>query len=479
VTVGGGGGKPAESLRWRLLRLVMLSTVLAWALAAALSYRQALDDVQELMDSQMAETARLLIALAQNAGGQRADLPKTVESPRSKRSRRGELAQEFRIVRADGSVLLRSARDPELPLDTSLGYADVTVAGSTWRSLVLESADGSLRAQVTHPAHSRNREAFEIASNAALPPALLLLPMLALIYFSVCRGLKPLEDLAAGVAARSPENLTALPVATAPRETTQLIEALNQLLARLTAALDNERRFTADAAHELRTPLAALKIQAQIAVAAPDSAQQRHALAQVLAGADRAARLVEQLLRLARLDPIVKLPHPQPIDLAGLARAWADESRPAAAGKTVDVVASSAPVTVEGDRDLLAVAARNLVDNALRYAPAGSTVTLRAGLEHGEPVLVVADNGPGVPEEELQHLLERFYRGRDVTAEGSGLGLAIVHRIAELHGAVLEVENVAGGGFAARLRWRAAGRRARERSSPGGAPAVGRPEKGW
>jgi two-component system sensor histidine kinase QseC len=446
--------RPA-SLRRRILRLVTLSTILTWGLATALGYRQALVDVQELMDGQMAETARVLLAQAQHSSNHLTDLPADMASMRGTKARRGELALEFQIFRSGGSVLMRSARAPALPLDGGLGYADVAEGGTDWRSLTLETADGALRVQVAHPARSRNKEALEIASNAALPSALLLPPMLALIYFSVRRGLKPLDDLAADVASRSPENLAALPAETAPREAQSLVKALNRLLDRLTAALDNERRFTADAAHELRTPLAALKVQAQIALATRDPQQQGHALAQVLVGADRATRLVEQLLRLARLDPIVRLPDPRQLDLAEVARASADEagSAAAAADKTLRLVVPEEPVAVSGDPDLLGVAVRNLIDNALRYTPPGATVTVSAGLEHGEPLLAVTDDGPGVPTEELQCLGERFYRGREASAEGNGLGLAIVHRVAELHGARLEVENVEGGGFAARLRW--------------------------
>jgi two-component system sensor histidine kinase QseC len=443
------------SLRRRILRLVTLSTILTFGLAAALGYRQALVDVQELMDGQMAETARLLLAQAQHSTNHLTDLPADMASMRGTKSGRGELALEFQIFRSGGPVLMRSARAPALPLDGALGYADVAEGGTAWRSLTLETADGALRVQVAHPARSRNKEALEIASNAALPSALLLPPMLALIYFSVRRGLKPLDDLAADVAFRSPENLAALPAETAPREAQSLVKALNRLLDRLTATLDNERRFTADAAHELRTPLAALKVQAQIALATRDPQQQDHALAQVLVGADRATRLVEQLLRLARLDPIVRLPDPRQLDLAEVARASADEagSAAAAADKTLRLVVPEKPVAVSGDPDLLGVAVRNLIDNALRYTPPGATVTVSAGLEHGEPLLAVADDGPGVPTEELHRLAERFYRSRDASAEGNGLGLAIVHRVAELHGARLEVENVEGGGFAARLRW--------------------------
>ncbi|MFC5300388.1 ATP-binding protein [Azospira restricta] len=446
-------GRSPGSLRWRLLRWVSLATLLIWSLAAALSYRQARHEVQELMDGQMAKTARLLVAQARTDAGRLAALPANMNGLRGAKIRRSELVLEYRIVRSDGTTLLASANAPATPVGTALGYAEIEHDGQPWRSLVLETADGAYRVQVAHANKSRDKEALEIARKTVLPLALLLPLMIALIYLSVRRGLKPLDDLAADVAARSPENLAALAPTAAPLEAQPLAKALNRLLGRLSATLDNERRFTADAAHELRTPLAALKVQAQVAMATRDAAQHRHALAQVIAGADRATRLVEQLLRLARLDPLERVPDPQPVDLAGLARTAVDEARAGAdeKGQTLTLAADAAAVS--GDRDLLAVALRNLVDNAVRYTPEGGRIEVRVGCEHGAACVAVADNGPGVPAAELPRLVERFYRGREAGAEGSGLGLAIVRRIAELHGARLEVENAEAGGFVATLRW--------------------------
>jgi len=190
-------------------------------------------------------------------------------------------------------------------------------------------------------------------------------------------------------------------------------------------------------------------------MATNEQKQCKEAVAKVIAGADRATRLVEQLLRLARLDPLLALPDPQPDDLGELVDAACADAADAAAarGQALHMDIPQPPLRVNGDHDLLGAALRNLVDNAIRYAPEGGDIRIRAASEHGQVQLEVIDNGPGVPPEDLPRLVERFYRGRDVTAEGNGLGLAIVRRIAELHGARLEVENRPGGGFAASLRW--------------------------
>ena len=447
----------ARSLRWRLVRSMTIATLLVWALAAALSYRQARQEIQELMDGQIAKSARLLLAQVGNNESHLANLASNMAALRGVRSRRNELTLEFQLGRADGTLLARSQNAPATPLSGALGYANIVHEGRSWRSLILSTENGDYRIQVAQLIHQRDKEALEIAQKTVLPLGLLFPLLLGLIYFSVRRGLKPLDDLAEDVTMRSPENLKQLTSDTAPLEARPLVTALNQLLLRLGATLESERRFTADAAHELRTPLAAVRVQAQVALACGDVADQRHALNQVLAGTDRATHLVEQLLRMARLDPLARLPDPREIDLAELARRTvADMYETARAGaQSIDLATADVSTRVNGDPELLGAALRNLLDNALRYAPPGSKITVYVRAEHGEPLLGVMDEGEGVPSEELPRLVERFYRGRETSAEGSGLGLAIVRRIAELHGARLEIGNREGGGFDARLRWHA------------------------
>jgi len=443
------------SLRWRLLRWVSLATLLIWMLAAALSYRQAKHEVQELMDGQMVKTARLLLAQASKDNAYLRNLPTNLDQVRGARKRRSEIALEYQLGHADGTFLLRSANAPVSQLTGELGYHDIVHNGQPWRSLTMETLNQNYRVQVSHSVASRDREALEIARKTVLPLALLLPLMIALIYLSVRRGLKPLDDLASEVATRTPDNLKAITPPMALQETQPLVTALNRLLTRLGTTLDNERRFTADAAHELRTPLAALKVQAQVAMATRNPEQHQHALAQVIAGADRTTRLVEQLLRLARLDPLQKLPDLQVIDLGALASQTIEEANQTATARNLHLQMEipATALTIRGDRDLLHVALRNLIDNALRYTPEGGSVTVSVSEQDDTIRLQVTDNGHGVPADELPRLAERFYRGRDVEAEGSGLGLAIVRRIAELHGARFEIDNLAAGGFVAGLYW--------------------------
>ncbi|GAB1394538.1 quorum sensing histidine kinase QseC [Rhodocyclaceae bacterium] len=441
-------------MRHLLLLLISVVILLSWGIAAALTYRQARHEVQELMDGQMAQSAALLLAQATHAPEHLAGLAvETAQLPGADKQR-NKLLLEFVISGSNGDILVRSSNSPASPPQTELGYANIDHAGERWRSLIMTTADQRYRIQVAQSIRLRDKEALEIATKTVMPLALFIPLLLGMVYWSVRRGLKPLDALAAQVATRSSDNLQALDDHHTPQEARPLVTALNRLLRRLGDTLDNERRFTADAAHELRTPLAAIKVQAQVAMASREAAQQ-HALQQVVSGTERATRLVEQLLRLARLDPLAKLPDPRPLDLSVLASELAEQTRHLMPERRDDIYTDipDASASVAGNADLLQVALRNLLDNALRYSPPGTPVAVFAGIDHGSPVCGIRDGGPGVPATDLPRIIERFYRGRDTTAEGNGLGLAIVRRVAELHGARLEVENLPAGGFLAQLRW--------------------------
>ena len=442
------------SLRWRLLLLVSLASLAILVLASTFSYRRARHEVQELMDDQLAKTAQLVLAQAQLGEDHFIDLPERIAGIRGLRSRRNHLTLEYQIGKADGTVLARSAHAPTTSLAGTLGYANVLQGEERWRSLLLESADRTYRVQIAESIPTRDKEALEIAVKTVQPLVFIFPLLLLAIYFSVRRGLKPIDDLASDVATRSSDNLTPLAGRDIPREVQPLVVAINRVLFRLGYSLESERRFTADAAHELRTPLAAARIQAQVALLSPDAEKRNHALAQTLAGLDRATRLVEQMLRLARLDPLAQLPQKQSVNLVELAQRVAAGVQDAAPRARIMLDVGESVQSVEGDPDLLEVVLRNLLDNAIRYSPEESEVTVFLRNTGDALVLGVCDNGPGVDPEELPRLMERFYRGASVTAEGSGLGLTIVSRIAELHGATLELDNRTGGGFEARLCWR-------------------------
>lgn len=442
-----------KSLRARLLVMLLAVTGLIWLGAAWWSFYDARHEAEELLDAQLAQSAHLLLAQTRHELVEEAENHLAAyEALDDRELHPYEQKLQFRILDARGRVLLTSLRPPPPMPTAASGYADVWDGGEGWRVLV--AGDGALRVEVAQSLSIRDELARHVAQRLALP-VLLALPLLGgLIFLVVGRALRPLDELADKVARRTAAHLAPLEVAHLPKEVLPVATALNNLFDRLDHALDSERRFTADAAHELRTPLAAIQIQAQVALASRQEEGRAHALEQVLAGTRRASRLVEQLLRLARLDPMAGLSVTRPVELAALARQVVEDLGLGDGAERLHL-AIEEHARVEGDPDLLRVALRNLLDNALRYGPEDGHITLGANRENGGLRLWVEDDGPGVAEAELPRLTERFYRGGDVTREGSGLGLAIVARIAQLHGARLLPENRDSGGLRVALVWEA------------------------
>ena len=441
------------SLRWRLLVAVGTAVLLIWVLTGWLSYVLARHEAKELMDGSLAQTGHLLLAVMHDNEARLGELASRMTITAGEAQDVYEPPLEFQLGLADGQILARSLDAPELPILGLIGYSDIIRHAESWRVLNVESEDGRFRVQVSQPISLRDRAALEVAGQTVLPLVIIVPVLILLIYLSVRGALRPLDRLASEVAARTPENLAPLSGEDIPTEAKPLVNSLNRLFSRVGRTLENERRFTADAAHELRTPLAAIKVQTQVALLGADGNMRTTALRQIETGVDRASHLVDQLLRLARLDPLQRLVSPVPVALnaaireaIGVVRSAHSES-----DRRIRLPPAGREVSVLGDRELLIVALRNLLDNALRYSRADDTV--RVGFETGgsEVSLIVHDSGPGAPEAVLGKLNERFYRGREHGAEGSGLGLAIVTRIVELHGARLNVGNHPGGGFVARI----------------------------
>jgi two-component system sensor histidine kinase QseC len=254
----------------------------------------------------------------------------------------------------------------------------------------------------------------------------------------VTRAQRPLEALAREVGGREARNLALIEAPGAPAEIAPLVAETNQLLMRLARSFDNERRFTGDAAHELRTPLAALRTQAEVALTTASDDRRRRALEQVVAGVERATRLVEQMLLLARLDAADLTPAFAPVDLAKTCREAMADAAARARDRNVEVALDAqGELVVPGDPVMLLALARNLVDNAARYAPDSGQVRVTLRREERSACLSVEDAGPGVPPEQRERIFERFYRGTEGRGEGSGLGLSIVRRVVELHGGSL------------------------------------------
>jgi two-component system sensor histidine kinase TctE len=289
----------------------------------------------------------------------------------------------------------------------------------------------------------------EILLVMVAPQIALLAVALALAWLNVTRALKPLSDLATAIESRSHDNLTPVPEANLPTEARILAARLNELFARVAAAMHSQERFVADAAHQLRTPLAAVVLHAEAAERAGDGEAQRRALRALRSSADRAARLSQQLLVLMRAGPAAAAGvHMSALDLTALARRVGEEWVPQMLQRGVDfgLAVPDQALIVQADGPLLAELLSNLLDNAVRYGRSQGRITL--GVQAGEgPQLYVEDNGPGIEAAERPRVFERFYRSPGTHGEGCGLGLAIVREIAQLHQAAVRIDaNPAGSG---------------------------------
>lgn len=424
------------SLKQRLLALVLAAITLVWLGAAAFTYLDAREEFDEVLDAHLAQAASLLVAQASH------DLDE-LETEHAPLLHKYARRVAFQIWEKGHQLRLHSANAPQQPLtNREHGFSDTAIDGHRWRVFSTWDESGEYLIHVAERADVRDELARDIAGNL-LRPLWFSLPLLALLlWIAVLRGLRPLDRLAREVEQREPDNLAALNATSAPREVVPLIERLNRLFSRIDASMQKERRFTADAAHELRTPVAAIKAQAQVARAASGDAERIHALDNAILGCDRAAHLIEQLLTLARVDTLDN-EVAEPCQLRDIAAETIAVLAPAALGKGVRLeLLAGNNVEVHGNPGLLRVLLRNLLDNAVKHTPSGTLVQVSIVRENGTTNLSVSDNGPGIPEQERNKVLERFYRPPDTQASGSGLGLSIVKRIAEVHDATLQIQPV-------------------------------------
>jgi two-component system sensor histidine kinase QseC len=440
-----------RSLQGRLLALVLATVSVVWLATSAISWWEAQHELDELLDSHLAQAAALLVAQQVH---EIEDDDEHVDAPLLHRYAPKVAFQVWH----EGRLAMRSSNAPATPMaGHARGFETLKLGDKRWRVF---AARGAKRDVLVYVGEQLDSRASIMAGllRGLLAPMLLALPLMALLlWWAVQRGLLPLRRIGAAIARREPHALQPLAAdlggAALPSELTPLVDELNSLFERIAALMESERRFTADAAHELRTPIAAIRAQAQVAQGAGrDEAGRQHALAATLAACDRATRLVEQLLTLARLESSADGPG-EPVNLAHVARDVLAELAPAALARRQSIeLEAPVAVPVRGSATLLSVLVRNLADNALRYSPDGARVVVSGGAVQGQPVLTVEDSGAGLDEAQQQRLGERFFRVLGTAAAGSGLGWSIVRRIAAVHRAVVGTgRSAALGGLSVRV----------------------------
>ncbi|GLK73187.1 sensor histidine kinase N-terminal domain-containing protein [Ancylobacter dichloromethanicus] len=425
-----------SSLRRRLFLILMAATGLIWLCAVAWISIGSRSELEHVLDTRLQEAARMvhsLVMAGEHApGGAAPALADTLPSTPLGYERQ----LSCQIWSFDGRLLARSSGAPDAALaDESEGFSDHEVDGETWRVYTIVDPEKDVRVVVGDRIGLRDRLVRDLVAGLAAP-ALLAMPLLGLlIWWSLGRGLQPLNRAAKEIAAREGEDMRPVPPDGTPSEIQPLIGALNGLFAKVEAARAHERDVTAFAAHELRTPLAGLKTQAQVALATPDAATRENALRQIIVSVDRTARLVRQLLALARLDAGAAGAARETSIGALLREIVAAVPRPPGIRVTVDPALDA--IVRPLDSDTLALVLRNLHENAVQHMVAGS---IRWSVEDGAR-LVIEDEGPGIPGDELDLVRQRFYRGRTMAGPGSGLGLAIAETAAARLGARLDLAN--------------------------------------
>ncbi|MBS0571537.1 MAG: sensor histidine kinase N-terminal domain-containing protein [Proteobacteria bacterium] len=430
------------SIQRRLLLLLIGSLVLAWGAMLAAGYGKARAEIHELADARLQQGARTLMALdlKRLARLAHADAAMPIDADADADHDGSSRPLAFQAWGDNGQLLLASAGAPAATFWPDEGYATRTIDGRDWRSYTLRDRRHEYRVSVLEPLALREHPVHELAWRMG-QVLLWALPLLAaLVWISIRRGLEPLARLSDAIGLRDAGNLEPIRPPRIPAEAETVVAALNRLLERLAHSLDKERAFTADAAHELRTPLAAIKVQAEVALGARDEESRRRAIGQVIAGVDRSTHLAEQLLLLARLEHADAAAW-QPVDLGRVAADVVARRAGEAAAKGLDVEVAAAPdCTLPGDPATLAILLDNLLDNAIKYGKDGGHIRVGVRRDPGAVSLSVVDDGEGVGAADRARLRDRFFRVAGSAAPGSGLGLSIVEKIAVAHGGVVEFD---------------------------------------
>lgn len=434
-----------SSIRRRLMLLILVSIALIWGVALVSSYRQATREVSEWEDARLAELAQILALLDQRnlvtLANARIDVREEEKggSPGANNEDDDDSLPRdalFQVRGANGVVLagspqLRALQAWDLPVPPVSSAQNITLGGKAWHSFTLRDTALGHTVRVFEPANTRSDLVSGVASRIA-QPTLLALPALALlVWFGIGWSLAPLRILSGAIRVRDINRLEPVDIGHAPTEVRPLVDAINLVLSRLRHTLERERAFTADAAHELKSPLAAIKVQAQVALAEPDAALKRLAMERVVQGVDRSARLAEQLLLLARLDAHEKM-STAPLKPAAIAKDALLANERNAQQKNIRVtLTGDLRAEINAEPVLIGILLDNLLDNAIKYGRAGGSVEVAVQHALDRVRLTVRDDGPGVASGDLAHLTNRFFRATGNQATGSGLGLSIVARIAE------------------------------------------------
>ena len=430
------------SIRRSLLLILMPFIIGTWLIAATLSYFDTKQDVSQILDAQLAQSGQVLLALSLHElveqrllSEEDTSVTETVNEKFWEHDEEILSKISFQVWLNTDTLAMRSDNAPLFPMaEQQNGFFNVTIEEANWRIYSTASDDDLIRVYVGIQSDLQNILANSVVEKIMLP-FLISIPFFAyFVWRSVNTSMLPLQNMAKDLRTRKAHDLTPLEDFKIPREVRPITAAINQLFLQMKTAIDTEKRFTSDAAHELRTPLAALKTHAEIALGADNEEEQQKALRKVVQGVNRATRLVEQLLTLARLDPDTGFTNIRRFDLFIAAENVLSDEATIAIEKNIEIsLSGTRGKFVAANADAIGVLMRNLIDNAIRYTPRGGEVEVHIDRHEDNILLRVSDSGPGIPESERSKVFNRFYRSLGTKESGSGLGLSIVTRIVDLH----------------------------------------------
>ena len=424
------------SIRKRLLIWLFSALLLAGTIAGIAIYRQTLSGVDEVQDYALRQIAYSM-QYSNKFSPQHLEEKKDEEGENEKNETLPDNDNfDFigQIWNAQGRLYLASSPQHRLPRFGQTGISTVRWQQRSWRIFGLSSKDEFI--QVAQPLSFRAQTAADIAVRALLPIAALIPALGLLIWFGVSYGLHPLQRVTSDIEERHADSMRPLPEQYLPEEIRSLVAALNSLLKRLSESFEMQKLFIADAAHQLRYPVTGCQLQAEIISRTQDETEKAEVFSNLKQGIARTSRLVEQLLTLARQQPEAKPGNFEAVNLNEVAKCVIGSISPLAEAKKIDLGLDSRDTAMAwGNREALATLLANLIDNAIRYIPNGCRIDVRISTGNELAILEVEDNGPGIPENEINRVFDRFYRSPGANATGSGLGLAIVKSIADSHGA--------------------------------------------
>ena len=427
-----------NSIRLRLFVILIAATSVIWLSAVAWIYVDTKRQLEHVLDTRLMEAARMVGSLVTSGEISLAGQPPATVPVYEPAHLGYERQLSCQIWSVDGRLIGRSSGAPEAELSNEMqGFSERDIAGEPWRVYAVVDRDKGVRVLVGDRLGLRDRLVADLVRGLLFPVALMVPVLGFLIWGSVGRGLLPLRRLTHGLTQRGPEDLSPIAVGHPAREIRPVVDALNGLFGKVAAAREHERTFTAFAAHELRTPLAGLRTQVQVALAAQDAETRKGALQQVLVAVDRTSRLISQLLAMSALDDASER-EGEPVPLGATIEAITASPGMGKAGTVIRVDPALYRSSTCIDRELFYLAVRNLHENAVQHSPEGGIVRW---FMDGDRALAVEDEGPGIPDDEIDQVTERFFRGRCRSPVGSGLGLAIVEAALRQAGTTLVLRN--------------------------------------